>query len=91
MAMKPQHKEIFQKFTESHNGKPLDQKALLKSNPVIQKTLVARFMSMTPEQQDAIKGILTPQTVDSLKVLLPEIAGLIDRGMNLIKRGMRNG
>lgn len=89
--MKPEHRAAFEKFAATHNGKPLNQKALLKANPVIQKTLVARFLNMTQEQQESIKKILTPETQDALKVLLPEIAGLIDRGMKFINRGMRNG
>lgn len=75
------HKHVLQKFTASHKGKPLDQKALLKPNQVIAKALVARMLSMTPEQQQAIKTIVTPQTADALKVLLPELAQLIDKGV----------
>lgn len=69
-------------FISSHAGKPLDQKAMLKPNVMMGKVLLARLMSMTPEQQQAIKSIVTPQTADALKVLLPELAGVIDKGVN---------
>jgi hypothetical protein len=75
-----EHKAKIQEFTSSHNGKPLDQKALLRPNQMIGKALVARFMSMTPQQQQAIKAIATPQTADALKILLPELGQLIDKG-----------
>jgi hypothetical protein len=79
--LKPEHQAAIDKFIGSHDGKPLDKKALLKPNPVIAKALVARVTSMTPEQQQAIKAIVTPQSADALKVLLPELASLIDKGM----------
>ena len=78
--MKPEHKQMLQDFAATHNGKPLDQPRMLKANQMVAKVLVARFMSMTPEQQQAIKGIVTPQTADALKVLLPELGKLIDKG-----------
>ena len=89
--MKPEHKAAIEKFTASHNGKPLDQKAMLKPNPLLAKVLAARFVSMTPEQQESIKGILTPATAGALKILLPEMGEIIDRGMRFINRGARNG
>jgi hypothetical protein len=89
--MKPEHKALLQNFTASHNGKPLDQKALLRANPLIAKTLAARFASMTTEQQKSMKGILTPETLEPLKVLLPELNDILDRGIKFVKRGMRNG
>ena len=89
--MKPEHQAIMQKFTASHNGKPLDQKAMLKANPMVAKVLAARFMAMPPEQQKAIKGILTPSTLEPLKALLPELNDIFDRGMRFVRRGMRNG
>ena len=49
--MKPEHKDELQKFASEHDGKPLDQKALLKPNPMMAKVLIARILSMTPEQQ----------------------------------------
>ncbi len=79
--LKPEHQAAVEQFIGSHNGKPIDKKALLHANPVIAKALVARVMSMTPEQQQAIKGMLTPQTADAFKILLPELSGLIDKGM----------
>ena len=91
MALKPEHKEAIKAFTASHNGKPLDQKQLMKANPLIQKVLAARFASMTDEQQNALKKILTPETYPSLKILLPEVSELLDRGLRFVKRGMRNG
>lgn len=89
--LKPEHKEKVQKLIASHNGKPLDQKKMLEANPMIAKILAARFMSMSEEQQDALKKILTVETAEPLKVLLPEIKDVFDRGVRLIKRGMRNG
>jgi len=89
--LKPEQKAVIDKFTASHNGKPLDQKALLKPNPMVAKVIVARFMSMTPEQQAALKKILTPETLEPLKILMPEMAQIIDRGMKFVNRGMRNG
>ncbi len=78
--LKPEHQAAVDKFVGSHDGKPLDKKALLKANPVIAKALVARLASMTPEQAQAIKGIITPQSTEALKVLMPELAQLIDKG-----------
>ena len=81
-ALPPEQQDKINAFTGSHNGKPLDQKALLKPNPVIAKALVARMVSMNPQQQQAIKSIVTPQTSDALKVLLPELGQLIDKGVS---------
>ena len=72
--MKPEHKDELQKFASEHDGKPLDQKALLKPNPMMAKVLIARILSMTPEQQQALKSIVTPETSEALAVLLPELA-----------------
>lgn len=81
--MLPEHKAAVDKFISTdHTGKPVDKKALLKANPMIAKALVARIMSMTPEQGQALKTIVTPQTADALKVLMPELAQLIDKDMN---------
>lgn len=79
--MEPGQQSKINDFIGSHNGKPLDKKALLKANPVIAKALVARMVSMTPEQQQAIKAIVTPQSADALKILLPELGELIDKGI----------
>ncbi len=79
--LKPEQQGAVDKFIGSHNGKPLDKEALLKPNPVIAKALTARAMSMNPEQQQAIKAIITPQSAPALKVLLPELSELIDKGM----------
>lgn len=78
--MTPEHKAALQKFTASHNGKALDQKSLLKPSTMIAKVLIARFMSMSPEQQQAVKSIATPATSDALNILLPEMKELIDKG-----------
>ena len=64
-----------QKFAASAKGK-----LLLKANKNIFQALVARFTSMTPEQQQSIKGIVTPQNQGALKILLPELAGLKKKG-----------
>lgn len=79
--LQPEHKAKLEAFTASHNGKPLDQKALLKPNEMMGKVLVARFMSMTPEQQQSLKGIVTPDTAPALKILLPEFMSLIEKGL----------
>lgn len=77
----PEHQAAVDKFVSSHNGKPLDKKALLKANPVIAKALVARLTSMPPEQQQALKSIVTAQTADALKTLMPELAQFIDKAV----------
>lgn len=78
--LKPEHKAIVDKYTSTdHKGKPIDKRALLQPNPMIAKALVARVMSMTPEQAQSLKTIVTPQTADALKVLMPELAKLIDK------------
>lgn len=79
--MLEEHKKTLQDFSASHNGKPLDQQALLKPNAMVAKVLVARFMSMNPQQQQSLKGILTSQTADALKILLPEMESVINKGM----------
>jgi hypothetical protein len=81
MEIPQEHKDTLTKFTSEHNGKPLDPKSLLKANVMVAKILIARFMSMTPEQQQAIKSIVTPDTADALHVLLPELKSLIDKGV----------
>lgn len=79
--LKPEHQAAVDKYTSTdHNGKPINKAALLKANPMIAKALVARLASMTPEQAAAIKGILTPQSTEALKILLPELSQLIDKG-----------
>lgn len=81
--MLPEHKAALDKFTSTdHTGKTIDKKTLLKPNPMIAKALVARIMSMTPEQGQALKTIVTPQTADALKVLMPELAQLIDKDVS---------
>lgn len=78
--LQPEHKAVLQNFTASHNGKPLNQKAMLLPNQMVAKILIARLMHMTPEQQQSLKSIVTPGTADALKALLPELAELIDKG-----------
>ena len=89
--MTPEHEAALKKAVSSHNGKPLDQKALLRPNAMVAKVLAARFLAMTPEQQAAIKKILTPETGPALKILMPEISKAIDTGTKLINRRDRNG
>jgi hypothetical protein len=74
-----EHKSAMGKFTATHNGNKLDQAKLLKPSPLIAKVLVARIASMTPEQQASMKGILTPETKDALKVLIPEFSGIMEK------------
>lgn len=78
----PEHKAAVNKFTASHNGKRLDRKAMVKPNPLVAKILVARIASMTDAQRQAIKTIVTPQSGEALKVLLPELSQLIDKGIS---------
>lgn len=80
--LKPEHKAALEKYTGSHNGKSFAKGALLKPNPVIAKALIARMASMTPEQAQVIKSIVTPATADALKVLMPELSQLIDKGIS---------
>lgn len=76
----PEQKTLLQRFTGSHKGKKLDPKQMLRPNTMIAKVLTARLMSMTPEQQAAIKSILTPQTIPALSVLLPELKDVMTKG-----------
>ena len=57
------------------------KKTFLKSNPTVAKILIARFIHMTPEQQQSIKGIVTPANTEAMKILLPELAR-IGKGAN---------
>lgn len=79
--LKPEHIAAINDYISSHDGKPLNKHALLHANPVIAKALVARIASMTPDQATAIKGIVTPQSAEALKILLPELSELIDKGV----------
>lgn len=88
----PDHKAIVDKYISTdHKGKPIDKRALLKPNPMIAKALVARVMSMTPQQAASLKTIVTPQTADALKVLMPELAQLIDKDIASGQAGGANG
>lgn len=81
MPLNPDHKAAFEKFTSTdHKGKPLDQKALLRPNPMVARILLARAMSLSDEERAALKGIVTPQTAPALKKLLPELAKLFNQG-----------
>lgn len=80
--LQPEHQAAVDKYISTdHKGKPINKAALLKPNPMIAKALMARMMSMSDEQRQAIKGILTAQSADALKVLLPELGKLIDQGV----------
>jgi hypothetical protein len=89
--VKPEHKATLEKYTATHNGKALDQKKLPKPDTLITKTLIARFMSMTPEERSGLKGILTPESIKPLKVIIPEMSGIFDRMYKIGQRKMRNG
>lgn len=79
--LKPEHKEQLKKFTATdHRGKALNQEALLKPNIMIGKILVARVLSMTDQQQQEVKNLLTPENADAIKILLPELATAIAKG-----------
>jgi len=70
-----------QKTIYTHNGKPLNKDAMLKPNPTIAKVLAARVMSMNDAQKAALKSIVTPQSAPALKILMPELASVIDKGV----------
>ena|ERR1700727_899913 len=74
-----ENKAAMSKFTESHYGNKLDQQKMLKPNPMVAKILVARLASMTDQQQESLKTILTPETKDALKVLIPEFGGVFEK------------
>lgn len=85
--LQPEHKAKLQSFVSEHNGKKLDPAKMMKANPMIAKILIARFMGMTDAQQQAIKGILTPDTADALQVLLPELSGIIKKTQQGVSGG----
>lgn len=77
-----EHKDKLQGMIKEHNGKPLNQEGMLKPNIMIGKVLVARFLKMTPQQQQSLKSILTPDTAQALEILLPELTSVLKKGMS---------
>lgn len=76
-----EQKLLLQKFTGNHKGKKLDQKKMLRPVTMIAKVLIARIMSMTPEQHTALKAVVTPETIPVLKILLPELRDMLNKGL----------
>ena len=76
----PEHKQAMLAFASTHNGQKLDQKKMLEPNPMVQKVLMVRMASLTPEQEKSLSSVVTPENADAFKVLLPELAELIQKG-----------
>lgn len=79
--LQQEHIDRAKQLTGSHNGKALNQQALLKPHPLVAKILLARFMSMTPQQQQSLKTVLNPQNAEALQTLLPEMKAVIQKGL----------
>lgn len=83
MPLKPEHQAAIDKYTSTdHNGKAINKHALLKPNPMVSRILVARAATLSDDERNAVKSVLTPQTVPALKKLLPELSKLFDKGMS---------
>lgn len=86
MPIDPRVAAAAQKYTSTdHKGKPLSaahQQAMLKPNPMVAKILAARAQSLSDDERNSLKGVLTPQTAPALKKLLPELAKLFDKGLS---------
>lgn len=83
MPIKPEHQKIIDKYTSTdHKGKSINKYALLKSNPMVARIITARLASMSDDERSSLKAIVTPQTGPALKILLPELAKLLDKGMS---------
>ena len=77
--LEPKHKAILKKYIATHNGRPLDQKKMVEPNEMVKKVMIARLLSMTPEQQASLKQIVTPQTIGALNILMPGLAKMLER------------
>lgn len=78
----PEHKAALDKFTSTdHKGRPIDKAQMLKANPMIAKVLLARAMTLNDDQKAQLRQILTPSSAPVLKILLPEMTSLIDKGL----------
>ncbi len=55
-----------------------DEQKYLKPDAQVGRVLMARLKNMTPQQHQAIMAIVTPQSGEALKTLLPELSGMID-------------
>jgi hypothetical protein len=80
--MLPEHKKKIEDYISSHNGKPLDRQKMLQPNEMVAKVMLARYLHMTPEQQSSLAQIVTPQTIDALKILMPGIVTLLEKKQN---------
>lgn len=76
------HEVALHRYVSSHNGIPIDPRELVKPNEMVKKIMIARFLSMTPQQRQSLRAILTPQTAPALNILLPGIVKLLARGVN---------
>lgn len=85
MPVKPEHQVAVDKYTSTdHKGQqlsPAHKQAMLHANPMIAKVLAARAATLTDEDRQAVKQILTPETAPALKKLLPELSKLFDAGL----------
>jgi hypothetical protein len=73
------HRDLLLKYISSHKGQPLDPRALAQPNELVKKIMIARFLSMTPQQQQSLRAIVTPQTRDALQILLPGLPQMFER------------
>lgn len=86
MPLKPEHQATVDKYiSKDHNGNKISagaQKAMLQPNPMVSRILAARAATLSDDERAALKSAMTPASVPALKKLLPELANLMDRGMN---------
>lgn len=86
MPVNPEHQQAANKFISTdHKGRalsPAHQKAMLHANPMVARILAARAQTLSDDERNALKGILTPDTAPALKKLLPELAKIFDKGLS---------
>lgn len=79
--MDAKHKAAIARYTSQHNGVPLNQRALLRPSPMVQKMLLARMASMSDAEQGSIKTMINAKTEGALRKLIPELGSLITKGV----------
>lgn len=86
MPIKPEHQQALDGYLNTdHKGNRLSpdhKKAMLKANPMIAKVLMARAVSLSDDERASLKGMVTPENTPALKKLLPELAQILDKGVN---------
>lgn len=86
MPIKPEHKLAAEKFISTdHKGNALSEQhkqAMLQSNPMVARILVARAQMLSDDERNSLKSVLTPETAPALKKLLPELSKILDAGLN---------